>query len=362
MQKHMLILCVASCFLGTCLFAGEPENPETYLNETNLFCRLPREIIHLITSYLCTSDDLDSLTDDKKVSAKQYRIITFQHTCKFLYHTATIPGKICWIERNPKDYASAPPDTLMQSIVRGLKRIIGRQGNNPIGLDIGSNFPNVHNSFDIEQFFAVCSDPAFSPHIKKIALSNIPVTHIPISIQRMPVLQKLFLQGNRDFKFDEKDILTLTKVLSLKSLKVANNDLESLDPAITQLCDISDQEFYYGTVPEGKPQLAVLESLSLPHNKLKREDLVLLNQMPLRVLNISGNSHITYEDVTETLTRYASPYPHRRIIVDGLTITQELSDLISILGGELEEHVQGMADRYGHGKVKLTFEERPEDY
>jgi hypothetical protein len=314
--------------MSAILQASEERATVIPCDESNLFCKLPRDVIHLITSFLW--EGINEFTEDDASMERSIRVYNFQRTCKFLYNTATVPGAQYRVSPSLRDFPQEQPQLFIQSLRRCLKRILDQQGNNSIIVEIcGHDYGGQPNrQLDIEAFFNTCADPLFAPHIKGIQLSDTPIDRIPATIQRMPDLRCVELSANGPtFKLDKDTIMTLAKIRSLKSLLITDNNLTSLDPSITQLSHRIDDEQY---IDAGLAQYAILESLDLSDNKLCPKDLALLNNLPIKELNISGNN-CTYEDVLKKLTDYKMFFPHRKIFADNLRITKDFASTIKIL-------------------------------
>nr|HML19809.1 hypothetical protein [Candidatus Dependentiae bacterium] len=160
---------------------------------------------------------------------------------------------------------------------------VKRQAGNPIRLYLEAL--QVNDDMDaLKEFLRRCSRPDIAPHIKSLQIEYQDLPYIPEEISGLTALNRLCIDGNKVGTFDR--IMPITSLQQLTFLAINGMDLEKLDPKILNL--------------------SKLERLCMSFNRLKRDDLELVIQLPNLERAYCNGNLIKQEDVDYLKRKYPS--------------------------------------------------------
>lgn len=280
-MSYLFLLLTILLWFSSSLIGMQTDSANDSENEksrNSLICNLPRNVLWHIAQYLEYWKEVNNFVGWEEVK-------NFASTCKHLDHTVTIPGKLIKIERwlKREEEGQSCQDFLSQ-IYNFLIRIVNRQGNNPIYLDLGLNeLANDMPAFN--SFINKCATSSIVHQIITLNLSVNGLVELPEELTRLHALKRLLVSSN---PLCTASLEKISKMPSLEYLDISS-------------CNLSE-------IPASFTQLQSLSNLDVRGNSLTKKNLVLLGQLKnLKEIRLSANN-ITLTDIVETPVQW----PHMK--------------------------------------------------
>lgn len=247
------------------------------VQQESLLCQMPQDIIYWIAEQLNNWEDVNNLG----------------LTCKELDRRVNIPGRRILLRLMDKR-CTTEVATFLSKILHMLMRMASKKEFNPIILDLPFN----HLGADmpaLQQFLDSCSKPPIVSKLKHLDLFENDLAQVPPALARLTGLTSLELGGNQ---LTDSAIPQLTQLTGLKELHIGGNLIQTIDPRITQLQNLT--------------------SISLYQNGIRKEALEILKGLKnLERLGVA-ETKMTLAEVAHSFATWPGHGPHLTILTDRL--------------------------------------------